>query len=134
MSEAGAYFVVFARQAEGPFAEVEEALAFRAGSFPGPTWRESLEPAEGEVPCPICGAPRQRVQRYPRALCPVCVLEAVDQKGNDIRFYNASMSGGLEPRGPDGARGSEPACWVRGVRCRAEPAHFGGVVVQTLAD
>ena len=52
--------------------------------------------------------------------------------GRPLRFGNQAMSGGLA--GPYADTG-EPylltECLVQGVRCRAEEAHMGGVVIQT---
>lgn len=87
---------------------------------------------EDDTPCPICEKLVPKNPRYPRQLCSECVLEAVDASGNALRFYNTSLSGGFEARSADGTTTSEHTCFVRGVRCHADEAYFGGVVVQPV--
>src|SRR5258708_15639184 len=79
--EPSAYFIVYGADAQGPFVSVEAALAYCSTTLPGLVWRHSLDNRADEAPCPTCRAPLQRWPRYPRALCPVCVLEAVDDHG-----------------------------------------------------
>jgi hypothetical protein len=97
-------------------------------------WRSDLAPlAPDEAPCPVCGAPAPTSSRYPRRLCPACVLEASDEGGRPLRFTNTDASGGLEARyADDGTRYSGETCFVRGVPCRAAEHHFGGIVVQPI--
>jgi hypothetical protein len=97
-------------------------------------WRSDLAPlAPGEASCPICGAPVLSSPRYPRRLCPACVLEATDAGGRPLRFANTDASGGLEARyADDDTRYTGETTFVRGVSCRAAEAHFGGIVVQPI--
>jgi len=99
-------------------------------------WRDAITTFNrGEAPCPICGAPAPASPRYPRRLCPACVLEATDAQGRLLRFSNESMSGGFEARYADtGARHDSHDCFVRGLRCRADEARFGGIVVQAAGE
>jgi hypothetical protein len=94
-------------------------------------WRPDLAPVPGEIPCPICGAPSATSPRYPRLLCPACVREATDAGGRPLRFFNTDTGGGFEARhADDGTPHAGHECFVRGVRCRADAHHFGGIVVQ----
>jgi len=71
------------------------------------------------------------VGRYPRLLCPACVREATDAGGRSLRFFNTGTGGGFEARhADDGSPHAGHECFVRGVRCRADEHHFGGIVVQ----
>lgn len=82
--------------------------------------------------CPVCGAPRAFRERYPRSLCAACVRRAVDERGRPLDFFNEDGGGGLTVVvRSTGERRESPLCWVDGVRCRAEEARMGGVVVQT---
>lgn len=125
-----------------PLSTIEEAMA-RAAPEPCPPdvtcevqWREGGAPlGPGEHACPICGAPVLASPRYPRQLCPACVLEATDARGRSIRFANTGFSGGLEARySDDGSIHTGSECLVRGVRCRAEEHRFGGIVVQPITE
>ena len=118
----------------GPLPSLEAALAETAPL--DVRWRGDLAPVPpGERPCPICGAPASRSERYPRRLCPACVLEATDAGGRALRFANMDMTGGLVATyADDGAPYAARECFVRGVPCLADEHRFGGVVVQIRAD
>jgi hypothetical protein len=125
-----------------PLASIEDAVARAEEPEPGRSgvprkvrWRDGLAPAgPHEGPCPVCGAPALVSLRYPRALCPVCVLEATDPAGRPLEFGNASLSGGFEARyADDGTRYDSADCLVRGVSCHAEEHRFGGIVVQPVS-
>jgi hypothetical protein len=133
-AEPRAYFAILAMTAAGPFPSAEEALAHCAQTYPDVCWRTGLEPGADDAPCPVCRAAVERWPRYPRMLCPPCVLEAVDREGQGLRFDNTSMSGGFEARRADGVVSADHACWVRGIACWADEAKFGGIVVQPFAD
>lgn len=134
----GGYRVLAGTLSE-PVPTLEEAA--RAACEPCPPdvrcavqWREDgAPPGPGEHPCPICGAPVHASPRYPRKLCPACVLEAADAEGRSIHFTNTGLSGGFAATPADA--GSLPPggeCFVRGVRCRAEEGRFGGIVIQPV--
>jgi hypothetical protein len=83
------------------------------------------------IPCPICGQARPEFERYPHAICSDCAAQAESADGRPLRFGNLAMSGGLAGTYAD--RGDPyllDECFVRGVRCRAEEARFGGVVIE----
>jgi hypothetical protein len=118
----------------GPLPDLDAAVAEAAPL--DVRWRADLAPlASGERPCPICGAPASRTERYPRRLCPACVLEATDAARRPLRFANAGMSGGfVASYADDGVPYSARECFVRGVPCLADEHHFGGIVVQVRDD
>jgi hypothetical protein len=81
--------------------------------------------------CPICSRPVRASHRYPDYVCDDCAALAVDEQGRKLAFFNTSMSGGFEARyaDTDETRFSHD-CFVRGVRCRADEAYFGGIVIR----
>ena len=83
-------------------------------------------------PCPICGKAQQPSSRYPRHLCRECARQVTDEKGRPLEFFNEGLSGGFEARyvGTKKVRDSH-VCFVRGTRCWAREAYFGGIVVET---
>ena len=83
-------------------------------------------------PCPICGTAQRPHPRYPRALCPACAALATDESGRPLRFSNVSpLGGGFQAADADtGALRESHLCFVRGVRCWADEARFGGIVIQ----
>jgi hypothetical protein len=84
--------------------------------------------------CPICALRVPIVPRYPRALCARCSGESADETGRRLEFFNTSISGGFEARYQDtGETRNGHTCYVRGKRCYADEARFGGIVVE-LAD
>lgn len=92
------------------------------------------------VPCPICGDPVARWERYPNLLCARCVGLAVDEEGRRMRFGNDSPLGGgfVAEVEVDGgawralADRDSVECRVNGRRCVAHEHRFGGVAVQAL--
>ena len=90
--------------------------------------------ADGEAPCPVCGDLRPHSPRYPRHLCADCVGRATDEHGRPLRFFNASLLGtGFEAQYADtGKPRDSHVCFVDGVRCWADEARFGGIVVQPV--
>jgi hypothetical protein len=84
--------------------------------------------------CPLCGAAVPVNPRYPQALCRECAALAGDVRGRPLAFANESMGGGFEARYADtGEEYLSHECWVRGVRCWADEARFGGIVIQPIA-
>jgi len=87
------------------------------------------------VPCPICGEQQPAVPRYPGYLCRSCVARASTADGRRLVLVNTSLSGGFAARYAD----TEELCeevtithvvYVDGVRCWADEARLGGIVVQ----
>jgi hypothetical protein len=73
--------------------------------------------------------------RYPRQVCGACVERVCDENGRPLRFYNTSLSGGFVARYVDGGIDREShACFIDGIRCRADEAYMGGIVVQVVVE
>ena len=81
--------------------------------------------------CPLCGAPQAADPRYPRRVCAGCAAAAVSAAGRPLLFFNEDMSGGCTARYADtGEAYGSLACFIRGRRCVAGEAKFGGIVIQ----
>ena len=81
--------------------------------------------------CPICDTSLSPNPRYPRYVCHACVDRAVAPNGRALLFSNISASGGYSAKYADnGAEYLSHECIIGGVRCRADEARFGGIVVE----
>jgi hypothetical protein len=87
------------------------------------------------VTCPICGTEQPAVSKYPDYLCRSCVSRASTAEGRRLVLVNTSLTGGFAARYAD----TEELCeevtithvvYVDGVRCWADEASLGGIVVQ----
>lgn len=87
------------------------------------------------VACPICGREQPALPRYPDYLCRDCVSRASTEDGRRLVLVNTSLAGGFAARYAD----TEELCeevtithlvYVDGVRCWADEARLGGIVVQ----
>jgi hypothetical protein len=84
----------------------------------------------------MCGTEVLESPRYPRYLCERCVAKAVSAGGRPLTFFTAHMSGGVVAFGFAAfyADTGEPypshECFVDGIRCRADEAYMGGIVVE----
>lgn len=87
-----------------------------------------------DAPCPICGDPRPHSERYPDHVCADCVERATDATGRSLRFSNVDLGGGFVAHYSDtGAVCESRICFIKGVRCQADEARFGGIVVRPHA-
>ena len=83
--------------------------------------------------CPICSADVTKNARYPRYLCRVCAAKAQSADGRPLRFSNVGLSGGFCAKYVDtGEEYPSHECFVSGVRCHADEARFGGIVIEAL--
>lgn len=91
------------------------------------------------VACPVCGTEQPAVPRYPGYLCRACVSRASTEDGRRLVLVNTSLSGGFAARYAD----TEELCEevtvthivnVDGIRCWADEARLGGIVVQPRPD
>jgi hypothetical protein len=83
--------------------------------------------------CPICGASLRQNLRYPFMLCGACVDQATDKSGRSLEFANIDATGGFQAFYSDsGEPYLDHVCFILGVRCCADEAHFGGIVVQPI--
>jgi len=84
--------------------------------------------------CPICRVEIPETPRYPRAVCSACAARAVSAEGRPLCFYNLDFSGGFAARYADTLEPyPENLCFIDGVKCLAEEARFGGIVIQVIS-
>ena len=83
--------------------------------------------------CPICCISVQPSERYPHCLCEECAARAVDVTGRALAFFNLSFSGGYGAQFADTKEAYDShICYIDGVKCYADEAHFGGIVIQPV--
>jgi hypothetical protein len=84
-----------------------------------------------EQKCPICQVPVPPSPRYPRYVCYDCYIRAVDEEGRSLSFSNVSFSGGFRAiYGDTREERDSHICYIDGIRCWANEAHMGGIVIQ----
>ena len=86
--------------------------------------------------CPICKDHLDYfTNRYPNAICNKCSnCEISDGFGNIVSFANVDFSGGfvsLHKINNTIEKKEEHICWIKGIKCYANEARFGGIVIQT---
>lgn len=83
--------------------------------------------------CPICSAEVEPNARYPRYVCEECAAQASSADGRLLEFSNIDMSGGYTARFADTlAEYPSHECFVAGVKCHADEARFGGIVIEAV--
>ena len=90
-----------------------------------------------EISCPICGATTKTLPRYPRRVCGTCAAKASDESGRVLQFFNTSLGGGFIAYYADSHQTeTHPGhiCFIDDIRCYADEARFGGIIIQTLTD
>ena len=85
--------------------------------------------------CPICNVEVLLNPRYPNHLCKDCAKKPVDENGRELEFFNVSASGGFVAKYKDNnSKRDSHICFVDGVKCYANEARFGGIVIQPVSD
>jgi len=79
--------------------------------------------------CPICDKNMFSFERYPNMICNECIELAVNKNGESIKFYNIDHTGGFISMVND-VKGEEHECFINNIKCRADEARFGGIVVE----
>jgi hypothetical protein len=83
--------------------------------------------------CPLCNAPVHYSPRYPRWVCYECYKKAADENGRPLAFTNEALSGGFIAFYADTEEMRDShICYIDGVRCWADEAHMGGIVIQPI--
>lgn len=88
-------------------------------------------------PCPVCTAPAQHTDRYPRMVCDACYVRTKDSKGRLVSGANTQSDGGFVAHFAGTGKictevTTSNRCWIDGRDCVIEEGHTGGVVVQTI--
>ena len=90
-----------------------------------------------EISCPICDTTTKTLPRYPRRVCGTCAAKASDESGRALEFFNTSFGGGFIAYYADSNQTeTHPGhlCFIDGIRCYADEARFGGIVIEALPD
>lgn len=81
--------------------------------------------------CPACGSEQKAIPRYPNYVCRSCAQNPQDEEGRSLSIVNANTEDGLSiTYAATKEERASRIVFIRGVRCRAKDAHFGGVVIQ----
>ena len=83
--------------------------------------------------CPICSNFHNTLQRYPHAICNKCLTKykPLDKNGIHIEFFNKNLFGGFTSK-KGNIYGEEHECYINGIKCYADEARFGGIVIQKI--
>ena len=85
--------------------------------------------------CPICSEPQDLNERYPKYVCNTCREKPQSLEGRKLIFFNLSISGGFGARYADsGEEYSSHECYIGDIKCYADEAKFGGIVIQVDDD
>lgn len=81
--------------------------------------------------CPICFAKLQTNARYPNYICNECSKKTTDINGRKLIFSNVSFSVGYIANYEDtDEEYNSHVCYIDGIKCRADEARFGGIVIE----
>ena len=83
--------------------------------------------------CPICAEEVKANPRCPRYLCRACVGRATDENAEQVHFFQSSPDGRYAARYvATGDDYPSHECFIDGVKCWADEARFGGIIVQVI--
>ena len=86
-----------------------------------------------ESNCPICNHLRSTISRYPNKICQNCEMLTVTEKGEKIEFFNIDHTGGFMSI-VNNVKGNIHECYVNNIKCYADEARFGGIVVSKIIN
>ena len=80
--------------------------------------------------CPICYQKHNTLARYKNAVCNACLTSygTRDRNGNNKEFYNIDIWGGIKCIINE-KEVDDFTCYVNNVKCSAQEARFGGIVI-----
>jgi len=83
--------------------------------------------------CPICSKDVRPSLRYANYVCSECVPKATDENGQLVGFVNEDISGGCVGVYIGSQQlYSKTECFINGIKCKAQEARFGGIVIQPI--
>ena len=93
--------------------------------------KEENKPKENTQKCGICTRLVRGNARYPNYVCNNCQMESppVNENNKKMDFYNIDISGGFMSK-VNGKSGEEHTCFIKNIKCYANEARFGGIVIQ----
>ncbi|MEP6924096.1 MAG: ADP-ribosylglycohydrolase family protein [Pyrinomonadaceae bacterium] len=87
--------------------------------------------------CPICGIEVPPNSRYSHYVCQSCATKACDEDSRPLKFFNTDLSGGFVAKNAETSETKvvDPhICYIEDVRCWADEARMGGIVIQPCPD
>ena len=83
--------------------------------------------------CPICSVEVHPSERYPRYVCMTCAGKAASADGRLLNYSNVDFTGGFVASYVDtGAEYPSHECFIDGVKCHADEARFGDIVIEVV--
>jgi hypothetical protein len=83
--------------------------------------------------CPICSSSVEPNKRYPRYVCSACAAKASSPDGRLLEFGNTDIGGGFVVAYADnGAEYRSHDCYIDNIKCYANEARFGGIVIEVV--
>ena len=83
--------------------------------------------------CATCSIQVRPNPRYSRLVCRDCAKKMVAANGRPVEFFNRDLGGGFVGRYADTRRPYRShECFIDGVRCYADEARYGGIVIQVV--
>jgi hypothetical protein len=90
--------------------------------------------------CPIClDIMDYFTPRYPNMICGKCANDnngkILDSFGNEVSFGNLDIYGGFASYhkiNNEIVKKEDHLCWINTIKCYANEARFGGIVIQTM--
>ena len=86
-----------------------------------------------ESECPICNELRITTQKYPNKICEKCQKLTVTKNNEKIEFFNIDHTGGFVSI-VNKKYGNIHECYVNNIKCYADEARFGGIVVSKVIE
>jgi hypothetical protein len=110
-----------------------KAMLAKIGRWVGGAEHREIEISAVEQHCPICMAAVRPYPRYPRYVCRKCAERVRSADGRPLEFFNRNASGGFVARYADNGKPyGNHECFIDGVRCYADEAKLGGIVIQAI--
>jgi hypothetical protein len=81
--------------------------------------------------CPICEKTTILFPRYPHAVCSECSSDTFTADMKPITFHNEGPWGGFVSM-VNGTQGESNECFIHGIKCYAEEARMGGIVISKI--
>ena len=85
---------------------------------------------------PVCDQPLENFNpRYPKAICEECSKNLKDDEGFNVSYFNSEMFGGfmsVHDVNRTKVEKQDQTCYCNVIKCYAEEARMGGIVIQTV--
>jgi hypothetical protein len=82
----------------------------------------------------VCKKQFINITRYSKIICEKCYDKDIyDKEGNLVKFYNEGIGGGFISEHIINNKRvvkKEHECYINGIKCYADEARFGGIVIE----